>query len=113
MPIPFEIWLASWAAGTYGRWPYSPTEDAREHFADSFLKKERFITREIKAKELGLKIANTTKRSNRICSIHRLWKTLAPVIIRRRKADCGIEIATKTVKPIIIKPGKARSRWMR
>ena len=102
------FWLASWAAGTYGRWPYSPTEDAREHFADSFLKKERFITREIKAKELGLKIANTTKRSNRICSIHRLWKTLAPVIIRRRKADCGIEIATKTVKPIIIKPGKSQ-----
>lgn len=102
------FWLAAWAAGPYGRWPYSPTEAAREHFADSFLKTERFIARERLAKENGKKIANTTKRSNRICSIHRLWKTLAPVIIRRRKADCGIEIPQKTVKPVIVKPGKAQ-----
>lgn len=102
------FWLAAWAAGSYGRWPYAATEKAREHFADTFLKKERFITRELLARERGEKIANTTKRSNRICSIHRLWKTLAPVIIRRRKADCGIDIAQKTVKPIIVKPGTSQ-----
>jgi len=102
------FWLASWAAGNYGRWPYAPEDSERERFADSFLKKERYITREIQAKERGQKARNTTKRSNRICSIHRLWKTLAPVIIRRRKADCGIEIAQKTVKPIIVKPGSSQ-----
>lgn len=56
----------------------------------------------------GQKVRNTTKRSNRICSIHRPWKTIAPLIIRRRKADCGIEIAPKSVKPIIVKPGSSQ-----
>ena len=102
------FWLAAWAAGSYGRWPYAATEAARERFADSFLKKERYITREEKAKARGEKNRNTTKRSNRICSIHRLWKTLAPVIIRRRKAECGLQIATKTVQPIIVNPGQSQ-----
>jgi hypothetical protein len=102
------FWLAAWAAGCYGRWPYASTEDAKERFADTFLKKERYITREEQAKARGEKTRNTTKRSNRICSIHRLWKTLAPVIIRRRKADCGLQIATKTVQPIIVNPGQSQ-----
>ena len=102
------FWLAAWAAGNYGRWPYACTEAARERFADTFLKKERYITREEQARARGEKIRNTTKRSNRICSIHRLWKTLAPVIIRRRKADCGLQIATKTVQPIIVNPGQSQ-----
>jgi hypothetical protein len=102
------FWLCAWAAGHSGRWPYQPTPEAKDKFADSFLKKERFITRELKAKETGQKTRDTTKKSNRICSVHRLWKTLAPVVIRRRKADCGIDIPKKTVKPIIVKPGKAQ-----
>jgi hypothetical protein len=102
------FWLASWAAGSYGRWPYAPTEAAKDRFANTFLKSERFITREELAKQNGQKARNTTKRSNRICSIHRLWKTLAPVIIRRRKADCGIDIPNKLVQPIIVKPGTSQ-----
>jgi hypothetical protein len=102
------FWLASWASGRQGRWPYAPTEAGRERFADTFLKKEKFLTREALAKARGQKASNTTKRSNRICSLHRLWKTLAPVLIRRRKADCGIDIPQKIVKPIIIQPGKSQ-----
>jgi hypothetical protein len=102
------FWLASWAAGSYGRWPYAPTEAAKDRFANTFLKSERFVTREELAKQNGQKARNTTKRSNRICSIHRLWKTLAPVIIRRRKADCGIDIPNKLVQPIIVKPGTSQ-----
>jgi len=102
------FWLASWAGGRYGRWPYNPTESDRERFADTFLQSERFITRETLAADRGEKPRNTTKRSNRICSVHRLWKTLAPVIIRRRKADCGEEIPNKTVTPIIVSPGEAQ-----
>ena len=102
------FWLASWVAGRYGRWPYAPNESSRERFAGTFLQNERFITREENARLRGEKPRNTTKRSNRICSVHRLWKTLAPVIIRRRKADCGEEIPNKTVQPIIVSPGQAQ-----
>jgi hypothetical protein len=102
------FWLCAWAAGPYYRWPYSPNETSRELFADTFLQKERFLTREIEAEKRGQKRRAIVKRSNRICSIHRLWKTLTPVIIRRRKADCGEDIPHKTVTPIIVSPGAAQ-----
>ena len=102
------FWLAAWAAGSYGRWPYASSDEERERFADTFLQQERFITREEIAAQRGEKARNTTKRSNRICSIHRLWKTIAPVIIRRRKADCGLDIPHKTVQPIIVDPGQSQ-----
>lgn len=98
------FWLCAWAAGRYGRWPYASTDDARERFADTFLQTERFLTRE---QENPL-ARHTRRRSNRICAVHRLWKTLSPAIIRRRKADCGEDIPPKIVKPIIVPPGKAQ-----
>ena len=48
------------------------------------------------------------KRSARICNIHRLWKIIAPIVIRRRKDDCGIDIMAKTIRPIITTPGTAQ-----
>lgn len=48
------------------------------------------------------------KRSARICNIHRLWKLIAPIVIRRRKADCGEDIVPKTLKPIFVPPGTAQ-----
>ena len=101
------FWLCAWATGHTGRWPYACTEAARERFANTFLQKERYLTRETIAAARG-ESRTITKRSNRICSVHRLWKTLAPVIIRRRKADCGEEIMKKTVTPIIVSPGTAQ-----
>ena len=101
------FWLCAWAAGHTGRWPYESTDTAKERFADTFLQKERYLTKEEEAAKKSAP-RSITKRSARICSIHRLWKTLAPVIIRRRKADCGEEIAQKTVTPILVKPGTAQ-----
>lgn len=101
------FWLCAWATGHTGRWPYAATEEAREHFANTFLQKERFLTKEKEAAERG-QPRSITRRSNRICSIHRLWKTLSPAIIRRRKADCGEDIQPKTVTPIVVKPGTAQ-----
>lgn len=100
------FWLASWAAPD--RWPYPATDAARETFANSFLQTERFFTRETIKRAKGIKNPNTTQRSNRICQIHKLWKTLAPVIIRRRKIDCGEDIPPKIMNPIIIPPGSAQ-----
>ena len=101
------FWLCAWATGHTGRWPYESTDAARERFANTFLQKERFLTKEAIAAQKGA-ARSITKRSARICSIHRLWKTLAPVIIRRRKADCGEQIPQKTVTPILVKPGTAQ-----
>lgn len=100
------FWLASWAAGA--RWPYSPCDSERERFASTFLQSERFISRELAMIARGRKPYNTTRRSNRICQIHKLWKTLAPVIIRRRKQDCGEDVVAKIMKPTIVKPGSAQ-----
>lgn len=100
------FWLASWAGGN--RWPYKPTEAERERFATTFLQSERFVTREEAMAAKGKKPYNTTRRSNRLCSIHKLWKNLAPVVIRRRKQDCGEDIVTKIMKPTIVKPGTAQ-----
>ena len=102
------FWLASWAGSRYGRWPYASTDDARERFANTFLMQERFLTREAEAREQGGRVYNTTKRSNNICAVHQLWKTLAPIVIRRRKIDCGEDIQPKIVKPIIVPPGSAQ-----
>lgn len=101
------FWLCAWVAGHTGRWPYESTDTAKERFADTFLQKERYLTKEEEAAKKSAP-RSITKRSARICSIHRLWKTLAPVIIRRRKADCGEEIAQKTVTPILVNPGTAQ-----
>jgi SNF2 family DNA or RNA helicase len=100
------FWLASWAGGK--RWPFKPTEAERERFATTFLQSERFITREENMAAKGRKPYNTTRRSNRLCSVQKLWKTLAPVVIRRRKQDCGEDIVTKIMKPTIVKPGTAQ-----
>lgn len=48
------------------------------------------------------------KRSSRICNVHRLWKLIAPIVLRRRKVDCGEEIVPRTVKPIYMQPGTAQ-----
>jgi SNF2 family DNA or RNA helicase len=102
------FWLASWTAGPYGRWPFKPTEAERERFASTFLQSERFVSREEAMVARGIKTYNTTRRSNRICSIHKLWKTLSPVIIRRRKQDCGEAIVAKIMKPVIVQPGTSQ-----
>ena len=102
------FWLGAWVGRRYGRWPYQATDSAREQFANTFLQNERFLTREENTRLDGARAYNTTRRSNRICAVHRLWKTLSPVIIRRRKADCGEDIPQKIVKPIIVPPGAAQ-----
>ena len=100
------FWLASWAAGS--RWPFKPTDAERERFASTFLQSERFVSREKAMVARGKKPYNTTRRSNRLCQVHKLWKTLAPAIIRRRKQDCGEEMVAKIMKPTIVKPGAAQ-----
>ena len=112
------FWLAWWACGgserATARWPYAGTTEAKEAFANQHLQHDRFITREGEAsrkawlREGKNKKRKIERRSARLCNVHRLWKLLAPVVIRRRKEDCGEDIPKKAVHPITIAPGKAQ-----
>ncbi len=107
------FWLCWWASGGFSqpteRWPYPGTSEAREQFANQHLIHEKFITREQEDKALA-RMTNRRprkieKRTSRISNVHRLWKLFAPIIIRRRKTDCGEDIVPKTMRPIYVPPG--------
>jgi hypothetical protein len=100
------FWLASWAAPD--RWPYSPASQSRKAFLRTHLQTERFLTREEDARARGDKAYDTSSTSNAICAVHQLWKSLSPIIIRRRKQNCHLDIPPKIVNPIIVPPGQAQ-----
>lgn len=103
------FWLAWWAAGgteqANVRWPYAGTTEEREKFASEHLLTDKYLTRE-KAKTLGTgKRASVIRRSARITNLNHLWKIVAPIVLRRRKADCGEDIVPKTTHVVRVKPG--------
>jgi SNF2 family DNA or RNA helicase len=103
------FWLAWWAAGgcydPTALWPYAGTSDAREEFANHHLQQDRFLSREKAYREETGKNRSFTRRSSRVCNIHRLWKLVAPIIVRRTKANCGEEIVARTLRPVTTPPG--------
>lgn len=56
----------------------------------------------------GKRNVRMEKRTPRLCNVHRLWKLIAPIVIRRRMADTGESIMPVTMKPIVVPPGKAQ-----
>ena len=52
---------------------------------------ERNLTKEANSEEKR----RFVKFTPQVCNVHRAWKLLAPVILRRRKEDCGEEIVPK------------------
>ena len=106
--------LAWWATGAADapttRWPYKP--DDKQKFAKHHLEVDRFLTREEEKAEREGKKRNQvrlSKTSPRVCNVQRLWRLLSPVVLRRRKADCGLDIVPKTIRPITIQLGTAQS----
>ena len=108
------FWLAHWACGGHegptARFPYEGTSAAREEFANHHLQHDRFLTREAELMEEGGKPRRMQKRTARICNVHRLWKLLAPVIVRRRKDECGEDIPPKILRPIHVRPGAEQQK---
>ncbi len=93
--------LAWWACGgkleATARWPYPLHEAGR--FAKTFHTVERNLTKE--RAERGA--ADPRKRRSRfcrltpqVCNVHKVWKLLAPVVLRRRKKDIGEDIVGKS-----------------
>ena len=111
------FWLAWWAAGgraeAHQRWPYPGTSKAREEFARQHLQNDRFLSREASAEAAGLPSRKQQRRTARITNIHHLWKTTAPILLRRRKADCGEDIVPKRVAVLRVKPGTAQMETYR
>ena len=71
------------------RFPYGKLD--KQTFAEEFLVSERNLTKEENSEEKR----RFVKFTPQVCNVHRAWKLLAPVILRRRKEDCGEEIVPK------------------
>jgi superfamily II DNA or RNA helicase len=106
------FWLCQWACGGHpeptARWPYPNTNTARETFANEHMLIEQNHTKEKEHQQRTGRHKTFKKRTPKICNIHRLWKLLGPVVLRRRKDDTGEEIVPKTIIPIRVKPGTAQ-----
>ena len=70
------------------RFPYGAVD--KQQFADEFLVSERNVTKEQKNSH-----QRYVKYTAQICNVHRAWKLLAPIILRRRKDACGEDIVPK------------------
>jgi SNF2 family DNA or RNA helicase len=105
------FWLAWWVAGgsptPTALWPYEGTSKGRAAFADQHLQHDRFYTREAEAAAANpdAKARRIEKRSNRACNIERLYKLLAPLVLRRRKTQCGTSMQDCTYHPVHVPPG--------
>jgi len=110
--LPDIFWLAQWACGGHlgatARWPYANASDAKETFSTEHLLIERNHTKEAEHQQRTGRHKSFKKRTPKICNIHRLWKLLGPVVLRRRKDDTGEEIVPKTIIPIRVRPGTAQ-----
>ena len=71
------------------RFPYGKLD--KQPFAEEFLVSERNLSKEENSEDKR----RFVKFTPQVCNVHRAWKLLAPVILRRRKDDCGEDIVQK------------------
>ena len=95
--------LAHWATGgrpeAHARFPMGPGDQTV--FAESFMVSESNLTRLEDARESGSSSGGRYKKlTAEVCNIHRLWKLLAPIVLRRRKDECNEDIVPKIRKVI-------------
>jgi hypothetical protein len=113
--LPDFFFLASWVTGHHrlatARWPYGNDTPDRGQFSRDFGVLEENLTAMEKAVRNGKK-APPPKTTNHICNVHRLWRILGPVVIRRRKDDAGADcqIVDKTIHPIRVMPGTRQKK---
>lgn len=97
------FWLIWWAAGgkddAHARFPFTSDTDAQDQFSAEFNVCERNLTKEAEKRKGKAPKASKKKPRGKpgvsVCNIHRLWKLIAPNVLRRRKADFGEEIVKK------------------
>jgi SNF2 family DNA or RNA helicase len=105
--LPDVFRLAHWATGAHHRahprFPFG--DDDRDTFAEEFSVSERNLSAEDRS-ESGRRFVKLTPQ---VCSIHQLWKLLCPIILRRRKKDCGEALVTKTRHVVRVPMGQAQA----
>jgi predicted RNA methylase len=109
--LPDLFFLIWWVAGgkeeAHARWPYSSEAGEQERFSQEFLVCERNLTKE-KAENYGRAKSyrgrggkmRRGKATAEVCNIHRLWKLIAPLLLRHRKKDIGEDIVKRIKHPI-------------
>lgn len=97
------FWLLWWAAGGFAkdhaRFPYSGEPASHEQFSREFHVCERNLTVESikKLKTVQQLLEQTGKKprglpGNEVCNVHKIWKVIAPIVLRRRLTDMSDEI---------------------
>ena len=124
--LPDIFFLSAWACDALdaanARWPYHGNKEGEmERFAEEFMVMGRDLTKERKEAEARGGTYTPPDRSRRskqrkgrptaeVCNVHRLWKLLAPVVLRRLKKDIGEDIVPKIKKPIYVPMGKDQAK---
>lgn len=115
--LPDLFWLAHWAAGGHpeptARWPYGDQPGDKALFGAEHLVSERNLTKEALAAASGRR-RTYKKQTAEICGLHRLWKLLGPIVLRRRKADVGADLVAKRIIPMRVPMGRQQAatyRW--
>ncbi|MEY2410581.1 MAG: hypothetical protein QOF48_3251 [Verrucomicrobiota bacterium] len=117
--VPDIFRLAHWATGGHddatARWPYACQSSEREAFANEFLVSERNVTKEEAARSAQERRpqGRYKKLTPQVCNIHRLWKLLGPIVLRRLKKDCGEDLVPKHRYVIRVPMGSEQARVYR
>lgn len=109
--VPDLFWLAHWATGgktqAHARFPYSSDPGDQNTFAETFMVSESVTSDSEKKRDTPKRFKKLTPA---VCNIHRLWKLLGPIILRRRKDDCSEDIVPKVRKVVHCKMGTLQSK---
>ncbi len=92
--LPQVFRLAHFACGSHeqptARFPYGNASENREDFAQKFQVGETSEKPDARGR-----VSRRRKLTPQIANVHEAWKLFAPIILRRRKEDCGEDIAIK------------------
>ena len=119
--------LAGWACNAMdaanARWPYHCNKDGElARFNNEFMVMARDLTKEREEAEAARRKWVAPEESRRggkqrrgkvtaeVCNVHRLWKLLAPVVLRRLKKDIGEDIVSKTKRLIYVPMGSEQAK---
>ncbi len=107
--LPDIFRLAWWACGgrleAHARFPYRDDPAELAAFSRTFL-----VQAEITGENSEGQSYCRHKVTAEVCNVHRLWKFLGPIILRRRKQDCFEDIVPRVKKIFRCKMGTEQRR---